>query len=159
MTQQFIDATKLATLDTNLTGGAVADPEALQSVIDDFAAKINNNAGDAASKTQESWITPTMINAWVNLDTSLYNGAGYYKDNFGIVHLRGLIKGGTTSTNIFVLPAGYRPLKRLVMSTLSNSTTDVASRLDVFADGSVQALGGSGNTYLTLEGISFKAEQ
>jgi hypothetical protein len=64
-----------------------------------------------ASKVQEAWIEPTLLNGWVNFGSGFSNIA-YFKDEFDFVHLRGLIKDGTTTANttLFTLPVGYRPL-------------------------------------------------
>ena len=53
-----------------------------------------------------------------------YNDAEYYKDPFGIVHLRGLIKDGTTTidTVIATLPLKYRPENRELIDTISNGS-------------------------------------
>ena len=60
----------------------------------------------------EAFIAPTLLNSWVNFDVAINNSAGYYKDAFGIVHLRGLVKTGTVGLAIFALPVGYRPVKQ-----------------------------------------------
>src|SRR5262245_61371447 len=39
--------------------------------------------------------------------------AGFYRDAFGIVHLEGQVKAGTSSV-LFVLPPGYRPASGVV---------------------------------------------
>ncbi len=103
----------------------------------------------------ESWTAPTFQNSWVNYDTT-YNQVGYFKDKYGIVHLRGLVKSGTVggSTPIFTLPEGYRPIKRCIFVTISNGSI---GRCDVKDTGEVIANNGS-NSWFSLEGISFRAE-
>ena len=61
-----------------------------------------------ANKKQEDWITPTLLNGWTNPSASIYGSAGYYKDEVGIVHLRGYLSGGVSGV-VFELPVGYRP--------------------------------------------------
>ena len=64
---------------------------------------------EKAGKTQEAWITPTLLNGWAS--ESGYP-VKYMKDNMGFVHLKGALKGGTGG-EAFVLPSGYRPLASL----------------------------------------------
>lgn len=163
MAQQTVDATKQAAADNNLVGGAVADPAALKGIIDDLAAKINNNANDAASKapTTAAWIAPTLQNGWVNIGTP-YGDVGYYKDDLGIVHLRGAIKSGIVqdAAVIFNLPAGFRPSKQTIHSTIgSNATTGTASvRVDIRPAGTVELYAVS-NNFVSFDGLTFRAEQ
>lgn len=72
-----------------------------------------------ADKTQEAWITPTLLNGWV-ADSGF--PVGYFKDNMGVVHIKGRVSSGTTSSTIFVLPAGYRTLSTLLYVTLSGTS-------------------------------------
>lgn len=74
---------------------------------------------------QEAWTPVTFQNSWTNYGSG-YDTAAYMKDSLGFVHIKGFIKSGTTSssTPIFTLPVGYRPL---------NSSYNLVGRL---ADGS-----------------------
>lgn len=58
--------------------------------------------------TTEDWAAPTLVNSWANLGGGA-SPAGYYKDGFGRVFVRGRIVGGTTGSVAFTLPVGYRP--------------------------------------------------
>ncbi|MCM0760265.1 hypothetical protein M7775_17060 [Sporomusa sphaeroides DSM 2875] len=115
----------------------------------------------AAAAVQEAWKTPTLLNGWQNYGNG-YNNAGYYKDSLGVVHLRGLVKGGssigsyTVSDYILVLPVGYRPLGGIyIFRVLSNNAL---GRCDIVsADGGVAARVGN-NGWFCLDGISFRAE-
>lgn len=71
-------------------------------------------------KTQEAWIAPTLLNGWVNFGGG-FATAGYYKDDMNIVHVRGMVKGGTATNGavIFNLPVGYRPLLTQFYATTS----------------------------------------
>lgn len=104
--------------------------------------------------SEDGWSTPTLINSWSNFG-SPYSPAVYYKDGIDRVHLRGLVKGGATSSNMFVLPVGYRPTHRLVFLTFCGAMMMVA-RIDVDSSGIVQFVSGS-NDYVSLSGISFRA--
>jgi hypothetical protein len=111
--------------------------------------------------TLATWIAPTLLNSWINFGGA-YNTVGYYKDDFGIVHIRGLIKSGVVNagTPLFTLPAGYRPIEQCSIATLSNTTTAVPCVIEISVTGSVQ-IGAfpAGDTWLALDGIHFRAEQ
>ena len=102
-----------------------------------------------------TWIAPTFGTNWVNYGGS-YNTAGYYRDGDGVVHLKGLVTGGSYSSSalLFTLPAGFRPVGRCVFSIISNQAH---GRLDINTNGNVIPYVGS--SWLSLDGISFKAEQ
>jgi len=118
-----------------------------------------------SSPTEEDWHTSTLLNGWVNYNADYFQSAGYYKDSTGIVHLKGLIKDGTSSGNavIFNLPVGYRPNRSLVFSSIccaSNGSTFAIVVLEINASGDLYF--GSiipYNTWVTLDGLSFRAEQ
>lgn len=98
------------------------------------------------------WQTPTLLNSWLNYGNG-YQNAGYYKDAFGIVHLRGLIWNGTVGAACFVLPVGYRPAARVLFSTQSNSAP---GRVDVESIGNVLVVSPSVSNWVTLENLSFR---
>lgn len=100
----------------------------------------------------ESFIAPTLINSWVNYGAG-FNNAGYYKDAFGIVHLRGFIKDGTAGAVMFILPSGYRPANSEVFATAANGLFAV---LVIDNAGNVTHNAGS-TVWFTLDGITFKA--
>lgn len=119
--------------------------------------KLANNAVTAAKiETQQSWQTLGLVNSWVVFSTE-YNDPQYMKDSLGFVHVRGLVKSGTTGL-IATLPAGYRPARRNIWATASNN---LFGRLDVLANGQIIA-GGAGGPYsaswFSLDVIYFKAE-
>lgn len=110
---------------------------------------------DIVQKTQENWITPTLLNGWTNYPGN-WNTASYMKDELGFVHVRGLVQSGAISTNIFVLPVGYRPLKNYIFTTISNN---LIGRVDANPDGGIYAWTPSSNVWLPLDMIYFRAEQ
>lgn len=117
-------------------------------------AMIDDNAITAAKiETQEAWQAVTYQNSWVTYDVT-YPPAGYYKDSLGVVHLRGMVKSGTINTSIFTLPVGYRPAFRLLFVNISASAL---GRLDINTSGTVVQVTGT-NTWVSLEGIAFRAE-
>jgi hypothetical protein len=78
------------------------------------------------------WITMTpLLNGWVSVATPQYRRVD------GIVYLRGRVQSGTASTNIFVLPAGFRPIVQVNKIARNGATNDCGS-LVVFDIGDVR---------------------
>lgn len=103
-TKEFMDTTPYI-----LTTGELYSLRNLPEFLDD---KVN--------KVQEAWITPTLLNGWSD-HSSAVNSAQFFKDNFGTLHIRGIIKGATINTTAFVLPVGYRPAKTTQVPVVSNN--------------------------------------
>ncbi|HEY7206818.1 MAG TPA: hypothetical protein VH416_01145 [Gaiellaceae bacterium] len=102
---------------------------------------------------------PAFQNSWHNYAPGFFETAGYYKDIFGVVHLKGYITGGTAVT-AFTLPAGYRPTYEKWFASI-NSAGGVGSDpvwITVDTDGSVYAVqpGGSCCVQHTLDGIAYR---
>jgi hypothetical protein len=122
----------------------------------------DGNASLVGSITQQAWQTPTLQNGWVRYDPTTYNPPGYFKDSMGIVHLRGLVKGGTIQATIFTMPAGYTPEFRELFIVASSMPTATATRgsghgrVDILSDGQVLVWEGT-NDWLSLDGITFRA--
>ena len=113
-------------------------------------------------------LQPTPM--WQNFDQA-HNGAGFYKDSTGTVHLKGLVKfinnTGNTGTvrlacnsnnAVFTLPQGYRPAVREVLLTVSN---DAPLRINIDSNGGVypcnQTRDWAGGEWVSLDGIDFRA--
>lgn len=100
---------------------------------------------------------PGGVNEW--RDATFFNGpVSYYRDPFGIVHLRGTaLRCGTVSDVIFTLPAGYRPNGN-ALDTLGVKNQTDAHAVRILSNGEVSATTPglvSGNT-LSFEGITFR---
>ena len=104
-----------------------------------------------ANKVQGAWITPTLINGWVSFGGA-EDGPAYYKDNFGNVKLRGVVKSGTLSVSMFNLPIGYRPAKNKYFAVISNN---VPGFVLIDPSGGVIPLAGTSNIFVALDSISF----
>lgn len=102
----------------------------------------------------EQAAAPTLLNSWVNFGAP-YNSAGYYKDPFGIVHMRGMLANGVMGSTMFNLPIGYRPMAQEVFPAISGNTI---GRIDVAPYGDVIMTFGA-NSFISLDGMSFKAYQ
>ena len=101
--------------------------------------------------TDTGWIAPSLQNGWVNYSPASggdYAQAGYRKRN-GLVYIKGLIKSGTiaTSTLIFTLPTGYKPVERVVNVCLGNAAV---ARVDVLTDGTVVTQAGVSAAFTSL---------
>lgn len=92
-------------------------------------------------------------NSWVNWG-SPYNGASFWRDPIGMVHLQGVIKSGTVGSAAFTLPAGSRPVADLVVPCISNGAL---GRIDITAAGAVTPITPSSNLSVSLDNITFKA--
>ena len=108
---------------------------------------------EKANKTQESWITPTLINGWV--EQSGYP-VRYMKDEMGFVHVKGRIGGGAIGSYAFTMVSGYRPLE-LRQFPIPTSSPSVTTRGYV-ATGSVCPAESAYTTYVDISGITFRAE-
>lgn len=99
-----------------------------------------------------SWTAPTLLNSWVNHGGS-DEDAGYYKDEFGRVYLRGVVKNGTPSITsvVFTLPSEHRPPVGLWFPATSNGAY---ATVNVQSDGDVIAVNGS-NSSFSLSAVSF----
>jgi hypothetical protein len=101
---------------------------------------------------------PAFAPGWAN-DFTQGTEAGFYKDQFGIVHLQGLLDPPGFSGTIFTLPPGYRPIHRgatgLRFAVPADATTGV---VEVLFTGDVRAPNSFNNT-LSLDGITFRAAE
>lgn len=108
--------------------------EALQAEIAVERGRVtaaNTSITGKAAKTQPSFTNATLTNAWVAGSSA----PRYFKDEFGIVHLRGAIKSGTTSVAAFVLPSGNRPDVTCVFPLIDGA--NLVAQCSVDASGNV----------------------
>lgn len=118
---------------------------------------VSINGSYFPSSASISWANITLQNGWVNYNTAAYPGAQYAKASDGVVHLRGLIRGGTTGGSIIIgtIPSGFRPKAR----TLTYSTNNIEqARVDILPNGQI-AVTTAYNGWLSLDGLSFIPEQ
>ena len=104
-------------------------------------------------RAQQANVVPTLLNLWVNEGGSNQT-AGYYKDNFGVVHLQGILSTGTVGAAMFVLPLGYRPTLDEIYTVPSNGA--YGQLIVQQSTGNVTLQVGS-NVYASLSGINFRA--
>jgi hypothetical protein len=85
--------------------------------------------------------------------------AGFYRDQFGIVHLQGVVDPPGFAGTIFTLPEGYLPAQSYnftYFGAMADSEKTVPIQLE--ADGDVVAATSNYSTSLSLDGITFRAE-
>jgi hypothetical protein len=111
---------------------------------------VNLNTANVAAV---SYSALSLVNGWVN--NSSFNITGYYKDQFGFVHLTGLVQSGS-NTLIGTLPAKYCPSKIQRFTALSAGGT--LSDIDINSDGTINLASGL-VANVSLEGLSFLATQ
>lgn len=139
-------------------------PEGIKAYINDtLTVEVDAHMAETATqaalghvKLPENWIAPTLLSSWVNYGGS-YETAGYCRDSFGIVRLRGMIKGGTNTagTVLFILPSGYRPASIAPFTTGSFSPA-LLTMIEVYANGEVRLGSAANNGFMSLSGISFR---
>lgn len=119
-----------------------------------------NTVTDKANKALPILSVPTLLNSWIDFGGS-YANAAYYKDEFNIVHILGLIKGGVGSpgTVIFNLPVGHRPPADLIFTVMSsNAGTATPVAIEISTTGDVKiGLFTAGTTWLSLSLPPFRA--
>ncbi|MCW2927413.1 MAG: hypothetical protein JWM86_1381 [Thermoleophilia bacterium] len=94
---------------------------------------------------------------WGSTATGSYQQAGFRKDRFGIVHMRGVAFRGAdgTASYMFTLPVGYRPSK--IRSWPVASFGSAIGVLEVESDGRVWISTSANDNQVSLEGVSFVA--
>lgn len=138
----------------NAATGAKVDEATLSEV--PSAKNASFLGGSAASEYAKSQLpTPTiatLIGTWKT--ESGRAPASFYKDPFGIVHLEGVVEGGGTFSQIFELPAGYRPGQSANFLVYGNASS--AAGLFVGENGEVTLLNGD-DAFISLYGVTFRA--
>jgi hypothetical protein len=107
---------------------------------------------------------PKFRNGWKSGGSSSNPTIAFYKDQIGIVHLRGVASAGTPGQDVFSLPPGYRPAESEVLRIPIACDAPCAFPFDIAeiygsgfiaeTDGAVYVNGTTNN----LEGVSFRAE-
>ena len=83
------------------------------------------------------WLSPTFENSWANVAAGAQL-VEYYKDQNGVVHIKGELNSGSTGTVAFTLPAGYRPLGVVrFYGRATTSTGQVPMAVDIATNGQV----------------------
>jgi hypothetical protein len=112
---------------------------------------------------------------WLNYGGG-YATVGFYKDPFGVVHLKGVAKQTSAAAlgKAFKLPEGYRPATTRIFSGVGSGDAYRAAwnvapaRIDIDNTGLVTVFtacagetdvcSADGRTYISFEGISFRTD-
>lgn len=129
-------------------------------------ARVSVLENKKADQDNPAWLTPTLLNGWTNHDVTL-SQISYLKDSAGYVHIKGIAKPGAMNTNVFQLPAGYRPSRTMVAGVAANTDSghDVLGRVNIGSNGNVAILAVVGITitntgWVSLDSLPpFLAEQ
>ena len=108
---------------------------------------------EKANKVQEAWITPTLLNGWVAFNAGA--APAYFKDEFGSIVIKGIVKSGTIGSPIFTLPAGYRPITSSVYFPITSN--NLFGQVFVDTAGAVNC--NVGNNVMVSLNIRLKADQ
>jgi len=101
----------------------------------------------------------TFSNSWANVGGAT-PPAGFYKDKFNTVHLRGNIDSGATGNACFTLPVGYRPEYQTVRIVYNNNGGPGPGGANVYitvSSAGVVTPTFSAGTDMWLDGVSFRA--
>jgi hypothetical protein len=135
------------------------------------AVSVNRDYSDTNTLTVDSvdamrmvsrggWVAVTYQNGWTDWNAAVYYSPSYRVDDRGEVQLRGLARSSSpapaATSAIFTLPAGCRPLLRLLYRANTGSgTTDI----EIWPTGAVVLNSIAANSYVSLDWIRFQAEQ
>ena len=187
--------------DDALSGGGLTGQDILESTLgrvpdagkldgrdaSEFATRQESAWTDAIAAPQETQCEPgyfcSQYSAFTNPPVWLrwgnygdgYPNVGWHKDDFGVVHLKGIgkafVAGAAPGRNILRLPTGFRPSGiRIFTVAASDLEWDVVpARVDVHPDGIVQIVeacndqvtnvcSGDGWGYISFDGISFRTD-
>ncbi|KJH69401.1 hypothetical protein [Aliterella atlantica] len=117
-----------------------------------------NRVNHIGISSVNSWIAPTLATGWSAFGAP-HPSPFYRKLPDGTVEFKGLIKKSTAVTAneaLFTLPVGFRPIENRVITTTSNSAL---GRIDIVATTGAVTLVVGNNSWVSLEGIRFVAEQ
>lgn len=136
---------KLYTSNDNLIGFLSATPSVSGSV---FGGEV---IGRQSGTKVIGWLSPTFQNSWTNVGSGAET-VEYFKDENGVVYLKGQIVGGSAGTVAFTLPSGHRPSGLMRLYGRANTSSGevpmsftIASNGDVTIDTSVVSWGDFGS--------------
>lgn len=155
-TKPALDASDMVAIKDSVTGKMVLAPKSnLQTDLTTVNQAITNLQNDKANKTQEAWITPTLLNNWV--EGTAWTAPKYMKDNFGFVHMKGSIKNGLSGSIAFTLPIGYRPNSLHMLGAVNQNVYNVVLMIQILSGGEIKIYG-TNTTHVQLDSVLFKAE-
>ena len=100
-----------------------------------------------------SWSIPVLQNSWQYSGSSRAQ-PGYFRNEHGLVYLRGCVSGGLQNSLLFSLPVSYRPDQDQIFTVVCGS---LQAAIYIRRNGDVVQHRASSNVLLSLDGISFFA--
>jgi hypothetical protein len=137
---------------TGTTLGVSAPPGATINIKVTAVNDSGNSATTTYSTTQDIFTDMDLEGSWTSYSSTNWYSPSFTRTTAGVVELRGLVKNG--SGTITTLPTGFRPSKRVILTTLSGSSNSIA-RVDVDTDGTVTWMAGGDNSWVSLDGLNF----
>jgi hypothetical protein len=92
---------------------------------------------------------PAFENGCTNFLPGDITEVGFYKDPFGVVHMRGYATGCTGFASIFTLPVGFRPKEGEFFAVVNSNSSN--GLVEVTAEGKVLVFGGTTAGLSTVE--------
>ena len=144
----YTDNLKDHTTDLNVVQDRIKDTtDELEDAIEDIEVAL----------VSEAEIAVTFNDVWTNYGSG-HSEVTYYKDVLGTVHISGTAdSNGSIDGNVFTLPAGYRPGAYVIYMCASSNASE--NEVRVSADGAVDVLNALPATYMSFDGITFRAVQ
>ena len=132
-------------------GSSTASPgECLNCLID-----VGNGLAPTGANFSVELLPLSLINTW-NTNYGVANGygnAGYWKDVYNVVHLTGVVGGGSSATIIAQLPAGCRPAYN---QSFAVNATGGFGYVNIDTSGNITVTGTT-VTLVYLSGVTFPA--
>jgi hypothetical protein len=110
-----------------------------------ITANLNATLKTIQISTKDDWITPTLLNSWVDFGSTI-QPAQYRKHN-GLTEVRGRVKDGSLDSTVFVVPQTYAPDLQLSFVAVQGTSTGSFARLRV--DGLTDTVPGTVYVYGT----------
>ena len=162
MTQGKVELATLGEVETGTDTNRAVTPQGAKRAAETHApvTSVNGQTGAVTIVTSGSdsgWQNASLLNGIQNYSLSSFQRARYRKKD-GVVYIEGLVRNGTPTsgqTDIFLLPAGYRPAGRIILSTIVSG--NALARLDILATGQVTCTDYNID-WTSISGISFLAD-
>ena len=117
---------------------------------------------DPTPKPPETWHEigavgePAFQNSWAGVASN--STPAFYRDSFGVVHLKGPVEDGANNTTVFTLPRNSRPAETMNFAVVSHAPSLGIAKAQVTTGGDVRLFtGGSTAGGVSLGGVTFRA--
>lgn len=154
----IVEQATIAEVETGTDSTRFVTPEGAKRAAETHApvTSVNGQTGaitiEAPQAEDSGWQTASL-NLGVTNDDTVFQATRYRKKS-GVVYIEGHVKmsGVGSSVNLFSLPSGFRPSKKLVFASVMTNGT--SARIEVRSGGGVTCTTPS-DSGISLSGISF----